>query len=76
MLTLLKCIGLIVGGIFISKILTGLADVHSEKKRKEQEEYQKLLDAKRELDYIKMVQEAERDAEIDAKLEKMKNEKN
>ena len=67
MLTLLKCIGLIVGGIIISKILVGLADVHSEKKRKEQEEYQKLLDAKHELEYRKMIEESER-------IEKMKNE--
>lgn len=68
MLTLLKCLGLIIGGCFISKILAGLIDAHSEKKRKEQEDYQKLLDAKRELEYIKMMQDSER-------IEKMRNQK-
>lgn len=67
MLTLLKCLGLIIGGIFISKIIAGLIDEQSEKKRKEQEEYQKLLDAKHELEYRKMIEESER-------IEKMKNE--
>ena len=43
MITLLKCLGLIIGGLFVSRILLGLIEAQNEKRRKAQEEYQKIV---------------------------------
>ena len=71
MITLLKCLGLIIGGLIVSRILLGLIEAQSEKRRKAQEEYQKLLDIKRKAEYEEMLKESERLAELEEKYQKI-----
>ena len=71
MITLLKCLGLIIGGLFVSRILLGLIEAQNEKRRKAQEEYQKLLDIKRKAEYEEMLKESERLAELEEKYQKI-----
>ena len=76
MITLLKCLGIIIGGLIISKILMGIANIFSEKQNKKVEEYYKNLEYKRKAELYDLLKEAERDAEIEAKLDKIKQEYN
>ena len=71
MITLLKCLGLIISGLIVSRILLGLIEAQSEKRRKAQEEYQKLLDRKRKAEYEEMLKESERLAELEEKYQKI-----
>jgi hypothetical protein len=71
MITLLKCLGLIIGGLIVSRILLCLIEAQSEKRRKAQEEYQKLLDIKRKAEYEEMLKESERLAELEEKYQKI-----
>ena len=71
MITLLKCLGLIIGGLFVSRILLGLIEAQNEKRRKAQDEYQKLLDIKRKAEYEEMLKESERLAELEEKYQKI-----
>lgn len=71
MITLLKCLGLIISGLIVSRILLGLIEAQSEKRRKAQEEYQKLLDIKRKAEYEEMLKESERLAELEEKYQKI-----
>lgn len=76
MITLLKCLGIIIGGLIISKILMGIANIFSEKQNKKVEEHYKNLEYKRKAELYDLLKEAERDAEIEAKLDKIKQEYN
>lgn len=71
MITLLKCLGLIIGGLIVSRILLGLIEAQNEKRRKAQEEYQKLLDIKRKAEYEEMLKESERLAELEEIYQKI-----
>jgi hypothetical protein len=71
MITLLKCLGLIISGLIVSRILLGLIEAQNEKRRKAQEEYQKLLDIKRKAEYEEMLKESERLAELEEKYQKI-----
>lgn len=71
MITLLKCLGLIISGLIVSRILLCLIEAQNEKRRKAQEEYQKLLDIKRKAEYEEMLKESERLAELEEKYQKI-----
>ena len=71
MITLLKCLGLIISGLIVSRILLGLIEAQSEKRRKAQEEYQNLFDIKRKAEYEEMLKESERLAELEEKYQKI-----
>ena len=60
--------------ILLFPIVMYLAIKDIDKQRKKEEEYYKNLEYKRKAELYDLLQEAERDAEIEAKLEKMREE--
>ena len=60
--------------ILLYPIVKYLAIKDIDKQRKKEDEYYKNLEAKRKAEYYDLLKEAERDAEIDAKLEKIHEE--
>lgn len=54
MITLLKCLGILIAGLIVSKILVGIAGILSEKHNKKYEEAMKKREAEREEEFKKM----------------------
>lgn len=74
MITFLKCLGLIIGGLILSKIFLAIAGWDINRQHKKEQERYKMYEAKRKAEYEEMVRQAERDAATEAKLKKMREE--